>query len=169
MKILIGIIVILVLIVGGYFLFTHKASAPTEATPVAQVTPTTDTTQAPAAATDSGIAPPASKKVTITYTDSGFSPKSVSVTAGTEITWINKSSSGMWVASNPHPVHTGYDGTSVSEHCVSGAPTSANTFDECTLGGNGAAFTFTANKVGSWGYHNHANHDMTGTVVVTAS
>src|SRR5258708_2061143 len=119
MKTFIAVVVILVVVVGGYFLFIHKAAAPVtpEVAPVTETAPTT-ATSTPAVAT------PPTKTVTITYTNAGFLPKSVSVAAGTQITWVNKSSGGMWVASNPHPIHNGYDGTTVSEHCVSGAPTS---------------------------------------------
>jgi hypothetical protein len=66
----------------------------------------------------------------------------------------------MWVASNPHPAHTGYDGTSRQQHC----PNTANTaFDECAPG---STYSFTFNKVGTWGYHNHMNPGSQGTVIV---
>jgi len=69
----------------------------------------------------------------------------------------------MWVASDPHPAHTGYDGTSLAQHCATGSTPS---FDECSSVAKGSSYSFTFNKSGSWGYHNHANHSYAGTVVV---
>ena len=70
----------------------------------------------------------------------------------------------MWVASDPHPTHQGYSGTTVDKHCPD---TTGTAFDECTAVPQGGVYTFVFKKVGSWGYHNHANHDAKGTVVVT--
>ena len=56
----------------------------------------------------------------------------------------------VWIASDPHPVHTAYPG-----------------FDSHTDIGAGESFSFTFDKVGSWGYHNHLNSTVRGTVVVT--
>lgn len=99
--------------------------------------------------------------VTVTYTDAGFSPASVSVKQGQSITFVNKSSNKMWVASDPHPTHEGYSGTTKDQHCPDTAGTA---FDECSFA---TTYTFTFGKAGSWGYHNHAAHDHVGTVIVT--
>ncbi len=98
---------------------------------------------------------------TIHYTDAGFSPSTIIVKEGTVLTFINQSDRDMWVASDEHPSHTGYSGTSRSEHCATGANTS---FDQCTKG-NIYSFTFT--KAGTWDYHDHVNAQFRGTVVVT--
>jgi len=105
----------------------------------------------------------------ISYTNSGFSPKAVTVSQGTTVTWVNNSSGTMWVASNNHPTHTSYDGTSQSQHCVNGAPDSAQVFDECTAIPQGGSFSFTFTKAGTWGFHNHMHESDQGTVVVTAA
>lgn len=105
----------------------------------------------------------------ITYTNSGFSPKTITIAEGTTVTWVNNSSGQMWVAGGPHPTHTAYDGTSESEHCVSGAPTSPQVFDECTAIPQGGSFSFTFAKVGTWQYHNHMHESDQGTVTVTAT
>ncbi|KKU89185.1 MAG: hypothetical protein UY19_C0018G0030 [Candidatus Wolfebacteria bacterium GW2011_GWA2_47_9b] len=42
----------------------------------------------------------------ITYGDNGFSPKPITVTAGTNIVFMNESGADMWPASAPHPTHT---------------------------------------------------------------
>jgi plastocyanin len=67
----------------------------------------------------------------------------------------------MWIASDPHPTHQGYSGTTRDQHCPD---TSGTAFDECAAG---TTYTFVFEKVGSWGYHNHANISSRGTVVVT--
>lgn len=97
---------------------------------------------------------------TVEYTSSGFSPSTITVEAGEEVTWVNKGENNMWVASNEHPQHTEYDGTSESEHCEDGE---SETFDQCSTGDE---YEFKFEKTGSWDYHNHINSGDTGTVVV---
>lgn len=55
----------------------------------------------------------------------------------------------MWVASNPHPIHTNYPA-----------------FDEKAPVINGSSWSFTFDKIGTWGYHNHRNPSSGGTIVV---
>lgn len=98
---------------------------------------------------------------TVTYDGSTFSPATVTIAKGSTITWTDTSGT-MWVASNPHPIHSGYDGTTRDQHCAAGYSGSAP-FDECSAG---STFSFTFNKTGSWGYHDHLNHGATGTIVV---
>lgn len=86
---------------------------------------------------------------TVTFTSSGFSPSSVIVAEGGKVTFVNNSSASMWPASDPHPTHNGYPG-----------------FDAEKAIGNGGSWTFTFNKKGSWGYHNHLNPMNKGTVIV---
>ncbi len=99
---------------------------------------------------------------TVTYSGHGFSPSTVTIAKGGTVTFVNQSSNKMWVASDPHPTHQGYDGTTRSQHCAQGY-TGAKPFDQCSTGNS---FTFTFTKTGSWGYHNHDLHQDTGTVVV---
>jgi plastocyanin len=89
------------------------------------------------------------KTVTVTLTDSGFSPSSITINQGDSVKFVNDSSGKMWVASAPHPTHTDYP-----EFI---AKTAANHGDE---------YTFTFTKPGSWKYHNHLNASQFGTVVV---
>lgn len=85
----------------------------------------------------------------VTYSDAGFSPKSVTVNKGEVVTFVNESDNNLWVASNPHPVHTGLSG-----------------FDARKNIKKGESYSFTFTQVGSWSYHNHSNSSDTGTVVV---
>lgn len=90
------------------------------------------------------------KTGTVTYTDSGFSPKTLIVAKGGTVTFINRSSQNMWVASDPHPTHTGYPA-----------------FDQKKSVANGAVYTFIFDKTGSWNYHNHVSSPQhNGTIIV---
>lgn len=151
MKPFIALIVLVLLVVAGYFAFTYRAAAPVdENTPMPAVT--TDETSAVAA--------------TITYTDTGFSPENITVSVGDTVRFVNNSSHGMWVGSDDHPTHTHYDGTSTREHCADGAATT-DTFDQCTSSPSGTTWEYTFTKAGTWGYHNHSRSGNTGTVTVT--
>ena len=130
-KTTITIIVILV-IIGGFFLFFNRSNAPVVETPNNINTNTTAVSEA-----------------NVAYTDNGFSADSVIIKKGGTVTFVNKSSRDMWVASNPHPIHTDYPA-----------------FDEKASVPNGGSWTFTFDQVGSWEYHNHKNPSDMGTVVV---
>ncbi len=97
---------------------------------------------------------------TVTYTDQGFRPSQATINEGETVRWVDEASGGMWVASDEHPTHTNYAGTSLREHCNGGGN---NAFDQC---GRGNTYTFTFNQVGTWSYHNHVAPGDGGTVVV---
>lgn len=94
--------------------------------------------------------PAAQGQHTVVYSDSGFSPDSVTIKKGESVTFENQSSGGMDVASNPHPTHTDYPEFDQGKSSQSGNST----------------YTFTFDKVGTWGYHNHFNPGARGTVIV---
>lgn len=176
MKTAIAIVIALIVLIGGYFLFARTAAqAPAPTTETA----TTDTTQATGAqaiaagaitagtaSEDTGIAAPgnAPAKHTVSYNGTSFSPASLTIKNGDSVTFTNNSNGQMWVASDPHPTHQGYSGTTKDQHCPDVAGTA---FDECTAVPLGGTYSFTFKKVGSWGYHNHTNHSAVGTIVVT--
>lgn len=148
-KILVGVVAAIV-VVGGFLIFSNK----TKNTPTVNVSPTVSATAAPMATNSAN---------TVTLTSSGFEPQTLTVKVGTTVTWIDKSSDPMWIASGVHPIHSLYDGTSFSEHCKAGysGPTP---FDECEGSSNDYSFTFT--KKGTFIYHDHLNPSETGTIVV---
>ena len=156
------IVLIIIVILGGWYIFSRPTTtqAPTTEVPAATSTDMSASTTAPAQA----MVP---APVTINYTAQGFSPKTVTITQGQTVTWVNQTSNPMWIASNPHPVHTGYDGTDRTTHCAAGY-TGPAPLDECTQAAPGASFSFTFDKAGTWGYHDHLNHTMTGSITVTA-
>ncbi len=97
----------------------------------------------------------------ISHTDTGFVPETVRIEKGETVVW--KSETGnMWIASNQHPRHTEYSGTSRTEHCQNGDQNTA-AFDQCSAG---EEFSFTFEKEGEWNYHNHESALEGGTVVV---
>src|SRR6185436_6078649 len=108
--------------------------------------------------TDTGAAMTAA----VTYTASGFSPATVTVKKGGTVTFTQQGGSSMWVATGPHPAHTGYDSTSRTAHCTS-SYTGAKPFDQCA---SGASYSFTFDKVGTWPYHDHMDATNFGKVVV---
>lgn len=167
MKTALAIIVVIIVIGGGYLLFAKKTQAPV--TPPQTATTTVDTQATkPAAATQTttgtatkpGTVPTSTLK-TITYNGSTFSPASVTIKQGDTVKFVDTASAPMWIASNPHPTHTAYSGTSGLQHCPD---TTGTAFDQCAPG---SSYTFTFLQIGSWGYHNHLNHGSTGMVIVT--
>ncbi|MBU6321243.1 MAG: hypothetical protein KGI78_03100 [Patescibacteria group bacterium] len=152
-----GIALVIILALGGWYIFSHPTRSAAPAPETATSTEAMSSTTAPV------LAP-----VTVTYTDQGFSPASVTIAEGQTVIWVNKSSQPLWVASNPHPTHTAYDGTSRTTHCAA-SYTGLAPFDECAEGAPGSSWNFTFGKAGTWGYHDHLDHAMTGTIIVTAA
>lgn len=151
---------IIAIVAGWYLISGTPAKAPTTETPVTNQMPTIDST------TPEMTAETSTSGIVVAYTEQGFSPKSITVTLGTTVTFLNQSSESMWVASAKHPDHTVYSGTSLSQHCPD---TTNSAFDACAAVASGGSFSFTFNKEGTWKYHNHLNASQTGVVIVTAS
>ena len=98
---------------------------------------------------DEAMMKDAMEKVIVKYTTGGFSPKSVSVTAGQSVEFVNESGNFMWVASAVHPTHT-----------------KLPEFDQKSSSIKGTSYSFTFTKAGNWSYHNHVRPADTGTVEV---
>ncbi|MBI2669505.1 hypothetical protein HYX14_06710 [Candidatus Woesearchaeota archaeon] len=99
----------------------------------------------------------------VEITSSGFVPQAITINAGETVTWINAATINHWVASNPHPSHTGYPGSSSSKCDTAEEKT---TFDACRRMESGVKYSFTFTEKGLWGYHDHLNSGFRGTVVV---
>ena len=89
---------------------------------------------------------------TVTYSDSGFSPQSVTVKSGENITWVNDSNSTVQVGSANHPTHTINQQITGDEFVIELAP--------------GESETVQLTKTGNWGYHDHLKPGMTGLITV---
>ena len=97
------------------------------------------------------------EKNTIEITSSGFNPKTLTITAGIEVTFVNKDSKPHWPASAVHPTHEVYP---ESGGCVS------SKFDACRGLSQEESFSFVFNQKGTWRYHDHLNPSLRGTIIV---
>jgi plastocyanin len=111
---------------------TSTKPAPTK-TPVATTTPST------------------SSSLTVTFTDKGFAPASLTIKKGQTVTFINNSSGKMWVAANPFPTSSEYPA-----------------FNEKSGVATGSSWSFTFDKTGTWFYHNHYSPAQGAKIVVNA-
>jgi plastocyanin len=172
MKNLVLALIVIVVLVGGYFFFVAP-SAPTPAPAEGEDAMVEENGMPVPNGSGAGNVPEmvvdedtameesAPMTATVTYNGSGFSPNEVTIKKGGTVTWVNSSGGEMWVASAQHPTHTIYDGTSLSQHCVDGQ---SDTFDQCA--GETGNYSFTFDKAGTWGYHNHLNASVFGKVIV---
>ena len=138
---LIGIIVVLLILAAYAF---SRGGEPDS-------TPNTDTTNQNTTSSQRETTGSAETQetITVTYTDTGFSPTLITVAPGTIVQWDNNSSGDMWVASDPHPEHTDLPGFDAQE----GIPP-------------GGTYWYTFSVLGEHGYHNHLNDVDTGTILV---
>ena len=160
MKYIIGIIIAAALLFAGwsYYSSSQNVPAPQVEAGVPIVGDTVVIAQNGAEAEPASAAQAAG--VTVSYTSGGFSPKTVTIKKGENVTFMNESGGRMWVASGPHPAHTGYDGTARGQHCSGGTGAS---FDQC---GAGDSYMFTFGKAGTWHYHNNVSEEDGGIIVV---
>ena len=167
---------IVIIVAVGAFLWWSNASAPSIDQGASSNAVTSDTsatsatgdtsaagTQTTGASADvsANVTTGAPMSATVTYDGNSFSPASLTVAKGATVTFTDTAGQ-MWLASDPHPAHTAYDGTSRTTHCAAGY-TGAKPFDECA---RGSSFTFTFDKTGTFGYHDHTNDNAHGTIVV---
>lgn len=149
-KMIVGLVVVVLLIVGGFVLLKGNKQSPQTIAPSA-VQPTQQSAQVTPVSTESS-SPSGSmtneKAVTVTLTSSGFDPATITVKAGTKVTWVNKSGVEATVNSDKHPTHLLY------------TPLNLGSFVR------GASLSLVFDKPGSYGYHNHLDPSQTGTVVV---
>lgn len=139
------IVAILVILIGGGYFFAKGNSTKQ------QNTPTIQNSQQGTQLSSAQSKPTAMQtKNAVNYTEDGFQPNTITIKVGQTVTWTNRDSDDLWVASNPHPVHTDYPG-----------------FDELKGMPTGQMYSFTFTKLGKWGYHNHLNPSQMGVVVVT--
>lgn len=85
----------------------------------------------------------------VRYTDEGFLPKTIEVSAGTMVEFVNESGKQMWVASDVHPGHE-----------------QLPTFDQFNSSAPGTSYNYLFDKPGTWSYHDHLNPEDEGTVTV---
>lgn len=154
-KVIIGAMVVVIGGVIGWYFFRNSPKLPGMKIGTENVTPApSETSGGDVLITDEQVGAGNQKggtmgEVVVTYTDSGYQPKEVTVNKGTKVTFVNDSSAGMWTASGQHPTHQLLPG-----------------FDQLKSVSKGGTYVYTFEKVGTWKYHNHVSPDVTGTVVV---
>jgi plastocyanin len=84
--------------------------------------------------------------ITVRYTDNGFVPKTVIITQGSSVQFINDSNKAMLIRAVPAE--------------------SYGAFSQTRSNGKGGIFTFGFHKPGTWSYGNLNNLDDTGIVLV---
>ena len=103
---------------------------------------------------------------TVRITSSGFEPKELTISQGETVTFVNQDSVEHWPASDNHPTHTLYPGSDI-KICFGGTEEEkSQIFDACKGLARGEEYSFTFNKLGAWGYHDHKKSDLTGTIIV---
>jgi plastocyanin len=138
MKGLIYLLVILVVIIGGYLLLSGDQATDVDVEAVDH--------------DDSALA-----ENLVIYADDGFSPSMLEVKNGATVTFHNDSSNSVWPASAFHPTHGEYP---TKGGCL------GSTFDACRGVLPGESWSFTFDTVGDWKYHDHLNASKFGSIIV---
>jgi plastocyanin len=100
---------------------------------------------------------------TVEITSKSFVPGVITIAVGDTVTFVNKHSAKSWPASNVHPSHTRYPGSSITK-C--GTDDESMIFDACKGLAEGEEYSFTFDEEGVWEYHDHLNSRFGGSVVV---
>ena len=87
--------------------------------------------------------------VHVILSDRGFQPHAIRITKGTIVIFSTSRVNQFWPASNPHPSHGLYP-----------------EFDPRAPIEPDATWSFTFDRVGTWGYHDHVRSYFTGTIYV---
>ena len=158
--------IIIVVVVGGLIAFQATAPQDDSLLPVT-ISPTvdeeenglgvlpvgtlgaTDTTETEY--TSPTVSPTAATttNAVVNMSDTSFSPSTLTVAVGTTVTFTNNGQGNHWPASDPHPTHTGLAG-----------------FDAKQGLATGESYSFTFTKAGTFGYHDHLNPSLRGTITV---
>ncbi len=132
---------------------------------IAQETPTADplVVRKSTGTADSTI--PKAVVATIQYADGEYVPDVVHISVGGRVVWVNEDAErSFWPASNIHPTHAAYPGSSIKK-C--GTDAGEMLFDACEAMDTGSVYSFQFNEAGEWRFHDHINPRATGTVLVS--
>lgn len=141
------VIVILVLIAGGFYLLKGSGGE----TPSSGDVSENLETSVPGTGGEETGETLGGEIWPVAYDENGFSPSPITVKIGDTVIFENLTGNKASVASDDHPTHLLYP-----------------EFDQYKTDQRGEdQFSFTFTEVGTWGYHDHLNADMVGTVIVT--
>lgn len=96
---------------------------------------------------DAGMTGPKTHKIEMTQ--SGFSPKEITIKKGDKVEFVNKDSAKHWPASGIHPTHKLCPG-----------------FDAVGGVGAGKTYSFTFNEVKECPFHDHLSPNLFGQIIV---
>ena len=136
----IGLIVIIALILAGWYFIQSQKPQPT--VPATQVQP--ETTPATTSASPSETA----DKTVVNIASTDFSPANITINAGDSVIWRNGDSADHNVNSASHPTHTAYPPLNLG----------------VIKPGESKSLTFPT--AGTYKYHDHLNPSLTGSVTV---
>jgi plastocyanin len=89
------------------------------------------------------------QSASVVLTEQGFMPQEVTIKKGGTVTFTTNNGKPFWPASDPHPSH------SIYPEFDPRAPIAAD-----------STWSFSFDKVGNWGYHDHLRSYYTGTIHV---
>lgn len=89
------------------------------------------------------------ERVSVVLKEDGFEPRDIRVSRGTTVIFSTTRQNKYWPASNAHPAHDVYP-----------------EFDPQKSLGPEESWSFTFEKVGVWGFHDHVRSYFTGTIHV---
>lgn len=147
-KSLIAILIVLLAAIGVGGAVVLNKNSDNKTTPSSSNTSTNDDASANTTPADTTTDQETQNSSTITYSDDGFSPVTLTVKSGTKITIVNDSSRILQFDSDPHPAHT--DNPELNVGTIS----------------PGQSKTISVTKTGNHGYHNHLKDEDQGTLVV---
>ena len=149
-KFILPIFLVIAISIGAYTFYFNKQS-------LMQGSELTTTTTIQKTTTTTTLQSTSANNYVVRITADGFSPSTLTIKVGDTVTWINEDSKQHWIASDPHPIHTGYP---EKGGCI------GSTFDSCRGLNPGESWSFTFRYSGTWGYHDHLRPYLTGKIIV---
>jgi len=146
-KLIVGVIVVLI----GFGLLVWAVTGKNANAPKSESNndTTANSSQSDVDDPDQTVSSEETVATTITFTNEGFMPSTVTVKKGTTVTVKNESNQRVQFSSDDHPTHR------------------LNTEMNLDVLEPGESASFTAETVGTHGFHDHIDDSKTGTLVVT--
>lgn len=137
-RLIFGVVALVVIIVAGYLILTTGVGQQnkTVSSPTNQ-----NANQQPVVKSNTQLA-------TVTLTNSGFNPVTLTVKPGTRVIWLNKSGTSGSVNSDNHPTNLLFPFLNLGQF------------------NDGSSVSVVFKKAGKYTYHNEVNPDQKGTVIV---
>lgn len=150
-----GIIIAVILVLAGIFVWrsttpTEEAVVPTPTFNVVATLPAVPAmTFSPSLMPSLSPSSVAATDSTISITDAGFTPTSITVAEGSTVTFVNNGQASHWPASDIHPTHQLLPG-----------------FDAKRGLATGESYSFTFSTTGTFSCHDHLNPTLKCTITV---